>query len=83
VKLLLSPAARKALAAMPAKDRSAMLGKLKNIASAPFDRQPGATALAGGGFRLRHAQWRAVYQLDATEDAMVVEAVGHRREIYR
>jgi hypothetical protein len=32
---------------------------------------------------LRHGQWRAVYQLDATEDAMVVEAVGHRREIYR
>jgi mRNA-degrading endonuclease RelE of RelBE toxin-antitoxin system len=83
VKLFALACSTESVAGQVGKGGWAMLDKLRNIARALFGRQPGATALAGCGFRLRHGGWRAVYHLDAAEDAMVVEAVGHRREIYR
>ena len=60
-----------------------MLTKLKGIAADPFGRQPSATAMAGGGYRLRHGEWRAIYRIDRDDDVVIVDAVKHRREVYR
>lgn len=60
-----------------------MLGKLKDVAADPFGRHPGAAAMTGGGHRLRHGEWRAVYRIDRDGDAVIVDAVKHRREVYR
>ena len=60
-----------------------MLAKLKGIATDPFGRNPGAAAMTGGGYRLRHGEWRAVYRIDRDDDAVIIDAVKHRREVYR
>jgi mRNA interferase RelE/StbE len=83
MRLLLSPAARKELAGLPTRDRSALLAKLRNVADDPFGRNPSAKAMAGGGYRLKHGAWRALYRIDRDRDEVVVDAVRHRREVYR
>ncbi|MFL5104336.1 MAG: type II toxin-antitoxin system RelE family toxin [Xanthobacteraceae bacterium] len=35
------------------------------------------------GFRARQGDWRAVYKVDTEYDAVIVERVEHRREVYR
>jgi mRNA interferase RelE/StbE len=71
--------ARKALAAMPPRDALAITAKLRSYAAG--ERQD-VTRLAGSTFfRLRHGDWRAVFEESETE--IIVHAVAHRREIYR
>ncbi|MGB8366607.1 MAG: type II toxin-antitoxin system RelE family toxin [Rhizomicrobium sp.] len=69
----------KALKAMPAKDRNAIMNKLEAFAAGePQD----VSALKGSAFfRLRHGDWRAVFEQD--EQEINVLDVAHRREIYR
>ncbi|MEO5336857.1 MAG: type II toxin-antitoxin system RelE/ParE family toxin [Magnetospirillum sp. WYHS-4] len=57
---------------------------LKEIAADPFAPCAKAKKLTGHpGFRARHGDWRAVYRLDLETEEMVVDRVGHRREVYR
>jgi mRNA interferase RelE/StbE len=44
---------------------------------------PGATAMQGGGYRLRLGDWRVVYALE--DDKLLVMALrtGNRRDTYR
>lgn len=84
MKLIFAPVAVKGLRGMPAKDAAAMVAILKEIAVDPFAPCAKAKRLTGHpGFRVRHGDWRAVYRLDPEAGEMVVNRVGHRREVYR
>ena len=69
---------------MPKREASAILRKLKAIAAEPFGDHPWAKRLKGeDGFRARQGDWRAVYKVDTGHNAVIVERVEHRREVYR
>ena len=71
--------AKKALAAMPTKDALAITAKLRGYAAGE---QQDVVRLTGSTFlRLRHGDWRAVFEESEVE--ITVHAVAHRREIYR
>ncbi|MGC1587470.1 MAG: type II toxin-antitoxin system RelE/ParE family toxin [Rhodomicrobium sp.] len=64
MKLIFSPAAAKALTKLPAKEGSALLSKLKQIAADPTGQFLWAKRLTGRqGFRIRQGDWRAIYNL--------------------
>lgn len=71
--------ALKALKKIAAKDRDAIMDKLKNYADGGMQ---DFKALAGSNYlRLRHGNWRAVF----TEDGKVIDVhnVAKRGEVYR
>jgi mRNA-degrading endonuclease RelE of RelBE toxin-antitoxin system len=71
--------AEKALAAMPAADADAIVTKLDAYAKAG---RGDVKKLKGCKFfRLRHGDWRAVFFV--TGEEIVVDAIAHRREVYR
>ena len=81
--LLISPSAIKALMAMPKKEREQMKQRLDAIAAAPGENHPSVIAMQGkppGRFRVRQGDWRAVFRIDGGD--VVVDRIGHRREIY-
>ena len=81
--LRFSRSAIKALQAMPARERAQLMERLKAIAAESGLRHPGVTTLQGtdGGMRVRQGDWRAVFVVDAED--VVVDEIGHRREVYR
>lgn len=81
--LRFSRSAVKALQGMPARERTQMLERLKAIAAEPDGRHPGVTTLQGteGGMRVGQGDWRAIFLIEG--DDVVVDAIGHRREVYR
>lgn len=85
IRLIVARAASKALAAIPKRDREALLDEAEEFAAAPFAAHPAAMPLRGhpGVIRLRQGEWRGICRIDRTEDAVVLEAVAHRRESYR
>ncbi len=85
MRVLVQPAAVKALAGLSAKDRKAMLEKIAHFAADPFAPFLAASPLKGSPqtVRIRHRQWRAVCRIDRVGETVVVEACGDRREIYR
>ena len=78
MKIRFTNAARRGLKAMPAKDQVAIVGKLVRYADTgegdviKLTDQP--------GYRLRHGNWRAVFEL---VDGIYVIKIAHRREVYR
>lgn len=69
----------KGLGKMPAKDREAIMAKLDNYAAGGVE---DVAALKNSGLlRLRHGDWRAVFEEDGTVIAVI--KLAHRREIYR
>lgn len=70
---------------MPTKVRGAMTKRLKVIAADPFAKHAGVTALKGATdvFRLRHRDWRGVYEIDRDARLMRVVTVAKRGEVYR
>lgn len=84
MRLIVAPAAVKALTRMPGKDAQALLDKLKRVAADPMGSHPFAKRLVGSpGYRIRHGDWRAVYRLDPATDDMLVERIAKRDEVYR
>lgn len=81
--LLLSPSAIKALMSMPKREREQLKQRLDAIAAAPTENHPSVIAMQGkpsGRFRVRQGDWRAVFRVDGGD--VVVDRIGHRREIY-
>lgn len=79
--LLILPRASKQLSKLPQQDARAIEGKLEAYAAsraAPVD----VKALKGqpGLFRLRHGEWRAIFEIDAKAGTMTVTGVANRRE---
>jgi mRNA-degrading endonuclease RelE of RelBE toxin-antitoxin system len=85
IKLIVSPAASKALARVPRRDREALLDRAEAFAATPFAVHRGATVLRGHRdlVRLRHGDWRVICRVDRNGDTVVLETVAHRREVYR
>lgn len=73
----------KQLADLPKADRKRLLDALEQIAAAPTEHFSFVTQLVGqaGVWRLRKGDWRAVYRV--REGDVIVDRVGHRREVYR
>ena len=75
--------AAKQLAKMPGADAHAVIAKLEAYAvdrAAPVDVKP----LKGerNVFRLRHGDWRALFEVDAKARTMVVVDVVNRKDAY-
>jgi mRNA-degrading endonuclease RelE of RelBE toxin-antitoxin system len=80
--LLIPPKAAKQLAALPRRDAERLLNRLEDISSEPHIQHPGVTAMASQerAFRVRQGNWRAVFVIE--DDDIIVDRVGHRRDIY-
>jgi mRNA-degrading endonuclease RelE of RelBE toxin-antitoxin system len=83
--LVLEKAARKGLDKMPPRAASSMLDRLETIAVAPFARHANVKPLVGekDAFRLRQGDWRAVYRIERTANALRVILVDVRGSVYR
>ncbi len=69
---------------MPTRDRRRLVAKLEAFAADPFVRHSWATRLQGEDrVRIRQGDWRGVLLIVREHDAVVLERVGHRREVYR
>ncbi|MGH7057326.1 MAG: type II toxin-antitoxin system RelE family toxin [Acetobacteraceae bacterium] len=81
--LLIPPDVLRQLATMPKRDRERVLAALQTVATDLGVRPSFVTEMVGhpGVWRLRKGNWRAAYRI--VGDDIVVDAVGHRREIYR
>ena len=67
---------------IPKADWEGLKGRLERVARDPRGDHPDVERLTGGGFRVRQGDWRAVYDITASDDVLVVR-VGNRREVYR
>jgi len=75
--VIYTSAARKGLRRMPAGDRSALMAKLDTYAASG---DGDVKRMVGSAFfRLRHGDWRAIFEIDA---GVLVVRVAHRREVY-
>jgi mRNA interferase RelE/StbE len=85
IELVVTSVASRALAAIPAREQEALLDELETFAAAPFAANSAARPLRGRPdvMRLRHGDWRALCRIDRATSTIVLERVGHRREIYR
>ncbi len=85
MELIVPPAIAKEMVAMPRRDRNALIGKVAIFAASPFRQHPWAQPLKGRNdvVRIRQGDWRAVCRIDREEQTVIVDAVAHRREIYR
>ena len=81
--LLIPPDVFKQIASMPKGDRTRVLDALRTVAADLSTRQPFVTEMVGepGVWRLRKGDWRAIYRV--VEGDVVVDAIAHRREVYR
>jgi len=84
MKLVVSPAAARALRKMPRKDADALLTKPETLAASPFGTYPWAKRPVGAdAFRVRQGDRCAVYRVDRETQEVVVDHIDHRREVYR
>lgn len=81
--IVLSPAARKSLARLPAEIAARIITKISPLAENP--RPPGAVALQGvkGDLRLRVGDYRIIYRVEDDSQVVRVVKIAHRSEIYR
>lgn len=84
LRLTILARAVKQLAKLPRGDADAVVQKLESYAAdrgALVDVKP----LKGekGVFRLRHGEWRAIFEVDAKKKTMVVVDVVNRKDAYK
>ena len=81
-KVFIKPSAVKEIEALPKKDRSRIIQKIKGLAADP--RPPGCEKLTGEDkYRIRQGSYRIVYSITDKELIVIVVKVGHRRDIYK
>jgi mRNA-degrading endonuclease RelE of RelBE toxin-antitoxin system len=85
MQLIVGGDAEKGLRAMPDRDRRRLLAKLAEFAADPFAPHPWASPMRGepDQVRIRQGAWRGVLLIVRARDAVVLERVAHRREVYR
>lgn len=81
--LVIEAEALKALLRIPKKDAQALREKLKVFAADPLARHGWAKGFGNGTGRIRHGDWRAVYQIDDGSVTVLIIKIGNRKEIYR
>lgn len=81
-KLLITRSASKELEAVPGKDRSRIIAKIRGLANHP--RPMGAEKLSGDDkYRLRHGDFRILYEIEDRRLIVTVVRIGNRRDVYR
>jgi mRNA-degrading endonuclease RelE of RelBE toxin-antitoxin system len=83
MKLIVTPPAAKALSRLPKPDGVALKAKLDAVAEDPTAPHGFVKGFGKNMYRARHGDYRAVYTIDRVRDAVVVRAIGNRKEIYR
>jgi mRNA interferase RelE/StbE len=81
--ILYKKSVEKDLRKLPAAHREIIILKIQALATDP--RPSSITKLRGASnlYRIRHTDYRIIYQLNDDELIVLVVKVGHRREIYR
>jgi mRNA interferase RelE/StbE len=80
--LVVRPSVSKDTKDIPAHDLKKILLKIEALCHDP--RPPGSVKLSGMDYyRIRHGDYRIIYEIEDTRLIIVVVKVGHRREIYR
>lgn len=81
-RIVITRSAAKELEDVPRKDREKIVSKIQALASEP--RPVGSEKLAGDEkYRIRHGNYRVLYQIDDGAVVVTVIRVAHRREVYR
>ena len=81
-KLLIKPSAAKELEALPRKDRSRIVAKIKGLADNRHP--PGSEKLSGEEkYRLRNGDYRVLYSIQDASATVTIVKIGHRRDVYR
>lgn len=85
MKLVIEKNVAKRLAKLQPDLRKAILGRLAEIAEAPFAEHANVKALKGEQdlFRLRHGDWRVIYRGIRVEDEVRVIVIETRGGAYR
>ena len=80
--LELRKSAAKEVAALPKRECRAVVEKIRALAADP--RPHGAEKLSGEDkYRVRHGDYRVVYEIDDDAGRVTIVRVAHRREVYR
>lgn len=80
-RLLTKRSAAKELEALPKKDLTRIVAKIRRLAVHP--RPPGSEKLSGDEkYRLRQGDYRVLYSIDDKAMTVTIVKIGHRREIY-
>ena len=81
-RLLIKPSAGKEIEALPKQNRRRIVAKITSLSRDP--RPPGCEKLSGHDqYRLRHGNYRILYEIQDLDLIVVVVKVGHRRDVYR
>jgi mRNA interferase RelE/StbE len=85
MELIFEKKALQGLGRMQPGPRRAVAERLHAIAENPMARHANVKPMAGrkGAYRLRHGDWRIIYDLDHTAQKMYVLTVDTRGKIYR
>ena len=74
--------AQRELARLPATVYEQVKRAIRDLATNP--RPPGCRKLsAREGWRIRVGEYRVIYEIDDTDQAVTVLHIGHRRDVYR
>ncbi len=80
--LLILPSAQKELAHLPDREFERVRDAISDLSETP--RPPGCLKLSGrDGWRIRVGDYRVVYEIDDKAQTIIVQHVGHRRDVYR
>jgi mRNA interferase RelE/StbE len=82
-KILYKKSVEKDLRKLAITQRKIIIAKIQALADNPHP--IGATKLRGSSdlFRMRHTDYRIIYQINDSELIIMIVKVGHRREVYR
>jgi mRNA interferase RelE/StbE len=74
--------AAKEIAALPKRDCRRIVEKIQALGSEP--RPIGSEKLSGAEkYRIRHGDYRVLYEIDEPNKRITIVKVAHRREVYR
>ncbi|MFN2400775.1 MAG: type II toxin-antitoxin system RelE/ParE family toxin [Gemmatimonadaceae bacterium] len=80
--VFIKPSAVKELQNVPLKNRRKLAARIRELAQEP--RPHGCQKLSSlERYRIRHADSRAVYEIDDDLITVLVVKIGHRRDVYR
>jgi mRNA interferase RelE/StbE len=82
-RLAIRPAAERDLRALTPNILARVDARIRDLANRPRPR--GVERLRGpqGGFRLRVGDYRILYDVDDTQQVVIIGRVRHRRDVYR
>ncbi|HEV2418776.1 MAG TPA: type II toxin-antitoxin system RelE/ParE family toxin [Terriglobia bacterium] len=81
-KVSVAASAVKELRGVPKRDRHRIAFRMQSLSGDP--RPPGCEKLSGENrYRIRQGDYRILYSIDDSTEAVDIVKIGHRREVYR